>query len=74
MCDYCNQVRVNGHVVHEAGCPLQERKCWNCDSLFSSLNQQQTLCENCFEELNGEYMEPYEFEDEEDGEDEEGEE
>ena len=59
MCNSCEQVRINGIVCHETGCPdswkdrTHECKC--CDKTFKPKYQGQKLCmkKSCHEEWNG---------------------
>jgi hypothetical protein len=34
-CERCELVRINGHVVHEIGCPAAKRECAWCGQWFT---------------------------------------
>lgn len=47
-CDQCQQIRINGIVCHEIGCPNQTHECRECET---QIPLKQRYCESCAEEL-----------------------
>lgn len=57
-CDSCAQVRINGILCHEAGCPDawkdEQRFCDFCDSMFKPETKgQQFCCDSCADSFSG---------------------
>jgi len=54
-CDGCAVTSINGHVVHEAGCPSawkdRTRGCKNCGDPFYPSDVRETTCESCVADM-----------------------
>lgn len=42
-CPQCNAITINGHPVHEFGCPNQKYECQGCNAIIDYIG----YCSNC---------------------------